>query len=898
MIHFDEVKSRAIECITKQKTGTAQYYIIRDVFGKIAVYVMGETDAKIERLKQALTGAIGEKWLGQVISLTEDSILYPEICNSTIELENSIFFGERPLVKKSWSRTKTDKRRGTAKVITFYSYKGGVGRTTTLALTALQMARAGKRVVTVDFDLEAPGLATVLRPEGAYPEYGLIDFLVEYDKQENNLDIREYIYPVTSKKLLGLKGGEVFVMQAANLERGTYDAYFYKLSRLDFNLPKYSQKDGAIDCLLDEIDREYHPDVIMVDARAGVHDIGGLTLFHYSDEAVAVFYGNAQNMAGLTFALPKLKQAEIPFYLLNSPVPVHEEEAKEETELYAKTSLEILEKENYFEDTPDLFDESSAHFPMNITYDPLLTNLNSLNKLHYVLGLYGEENPYKLLADQMLSDENPTYTGQSVFCGVDKKPLLKTIERIKPQNTGAAEVEFHNLEELKKNFYPLQEYRYIFDNSKFLITGAKGSGKTALFLMLQCPAYVQKLANYLGVSADEAKNTDWVVGIAYTNQFPAPAQLDRVGEYDDKVIYAAYWKVLLIRVLQPTIEKFQIEIGALAKELFALTFGQIPDWIQQHQNINAVLFEDLQKIDANLQEQGKQVIVIYDQLDRLLNVDYRGKLISALINLWMDNMVYLKNIHTKIFLRKDIFQYEVHDLTDKIKLNNYRTTIEWNYDYLLAMIWKRLMEHSDTLKRKITESLAKDGYAIFADQEIGIIPRPAQEINQSILKALIGEKMGKGNKGYTYNWIAKRLQDVQGRIVPRSMLKLFSEAAIEEQKRDPNQDDAKLIHPVSLQKAILAVSEDYVTDVKEEYPQYKIFFEELKHHCLTFPAYEETFVAGLEQCGIQKENIGNSIDELKEIGVLKEYPRKKSDPLRYHIPDIFLKGMGLVRKGS
>ena len=44
------------------------------------------------------------------------------------------------------------------KTITFYSYKGGAGRTLLLVNTAYYLAGAGKRVVMIDFDLEAPGL--------------------------------------------------------------------------------------------------------------------------------------------------------------------------------------------------------------------------------------------------------------------------------------------------------------------------------------------------------------------------------------------------------------------------------------------------------------------------------------------------------------------------------------------------------------------------------------------------------------------------------------------------------------------------------------------------------------------------------------------------------------------
>src|SRR5882762_7466910 len=56
----------------------------------------------------------------------------------------------------------TDSREG--KVVTFYSYKGGTGRTMALANVAWILASNGKRVLSVDWDLESPGLHKFYHP--------------------------------------------------------------------------------------------------------------------------------------------------------------------------------------------------------------------------------------------------------------------------------------------------------------------------------------------------------------------------------------------------------------------------------------------------------------------------------------------------------------------------------------------------------------------------------------------------------------------------------------------------------------------------------------------------------------------------------------------------------------
>ncbi len=50
-------------------------------------------------------------------------------------------------------------------VVTFYSFKGGVGRSTALGLVAGILATRNRRVVVVDFDLEAPGISIMFQPD-------------------------------------------------------------------------------------------------------------------------------------------------------------------------------------------------------------------------------------------------------------------------------------------------------------------------------------------------------------------------------------------------------------------------------------------------------------------------------------------------------------------------------------------------------------------------------------------------------------------------------------------------------------------------------------------------------------------------------------------------------------
>src|SRR5262245_57150851 len=70
------------------------------------------------------------------------------------------------------------------KIITFYSYKGGTGRSMVLANVAWILASQGKRVLTVDWDLEAPGLHRYFHPFLVDKEIsssdGVVDFVIDF----------------------------------------------------------------------------------------------------------------------------------------------------------------------------------------------------------------------------------------------------------------------------------------------------------------------------------------------------------------------------------------------------------------------------------------------------------------------------------------------------------------------------------------------------------------------------------------------------------------------------------------------------------------------------------------------------------------------------------------------
>jgi MinD-like ATPase involved in chromosome partitioning or flagellar assembly len=177
--------------------------------------------------------------------------------------------------------------------ITFYSFKGGVGRTLALVNVGAELARRGRKVLLVDFDLEAPGLETFDRLRPKQPHPGVVEYVKEYLFSKQSPDVRDYIY---AAKAVGNKGGQLWVMPA-----GRRDAnYQAALASIDWKR-LYRDCDGFL--LFEDTkaqwEQEFKPDYVLVDSRTGNTDVEGICTRQLPDAVVVLFFPNEQNLAGL-----------------------------------------------------------------------------------------------------------------------------------------------------------------------------------------------------------------------------------------------------------------------------------------------------------------------------------------------------------------------------------------------------------------------------------------------------------------------------------------------------------------------------------------------------------------------------------------------------------------------
>ena len=896
MIHYSEVLEKTIGAVKKfvDDDKNMEVYIIRDVYGKINIYLNGCSNGTVSEIEKAVGECI-DHWLGYCGNCEDDFFIREQIKEwkqETTPFCAGIWVFEKYLTNTYWD----GKRRAgkaldlSSKLVSFYSFKGGVGRTTTMVMSAITLAKQGKKVVILDFDLEAPGVSSLF-PQEVMSKYGLLDFLLESNVYEAAVNVDEYMYPVGEYCYVNQNGGEIYIVPAiGSVTKDDADAYRKSLMRFDLDLPRYEEKTTPIDILLSKLDEFVKPDYIFIDTRSGIHQIGGITLSRYSDLAVLFFYGSNQNIQGMKTTVPILKKDETPFLLLNVKVPVNTDLAELEKKIYLEGIYDAFRicSDDYKNDLVPIDDESAEHYPIDISYHAGLEVIHNMEQLIKVCNEQEYEIKKVVIAiEEMLSGENKTSYNQSDISQDLVIDSLRTL--IGTNETGAAEDDFITENDLKDNFYPLKSYSFIFDQKKFLVLGQKGVGKTALFTALKYNDYAKALAKYLQIDSEQYEHSEWIVGTSQDTNY-----IDIFGNLKDEEQIRAFLYYETIRILlkhEPALEKFidqelkaNIFEGRLTSEKFKLLDGTLAFDLR----------EVLTNINGYYEKKKKVVTIIYDALDRVVSTKDRGQFVSALIYMWYMNENTMHNIKSKIFLRKDIFDREVN-IPDKVKLKNYSVTISWEYDQLFAMVWKRAISKNPEMK-KLYEKVG--GQKVKESPGVGYIPVLGESENREMLSALIGTNMGSGKKASTYNWFRNRLADTQGIIVPRSIIDIFVSAAGKEKELRAHEHDTSyksVIRPRCFEDMLPSVSIKRVIDLKEEYNEYEEFFNKLQDSVQRTPVDEGNLIHALETAGFV--NPRDEISKLIMIGIIKPYQRRMTDPMRYHFPDIYIKGLGLQRMG-
>jgi MinD-like ATPase involved in chromosome partitioning or flagellar assembly len=211
----------------------------------------------------------------------------------------------------------------TGTVITFYSYKGGVGRTFLLANVAAALAGWGYKVLCIDWDLEAPGLVDYLQPWMPPYEKGLLDLIEMIGGQQ----VPNWRSTIAAVELPN--SGKLAVIPAGYQD----ESYVGRVQGLNWE-ELYAKR--GLGTVLERLRAQWvaEYDFVLLDSRTGISDIGGICTVQLPDILAFMFTANHQSLNGAVDIVNRAERARnhLPYdrsRLLALPIPSRFESREE-----------------------------------------------------------------------------------------------------------------------------------------------------------------------------------------------------------------------------------------------------------------------------------------------------------------------------------------------------------------------------------------------------------------------------------------------------------------------------------------------------------------------------------------------------------------------------------------
>ncbi len=187
---------------------------------------------------------------------------------------------------------------------TFFSFKGGVGRTTCMMNTALCLAKMGKTVVGIDLDLEAPGVDVFEQSrvdrEDRPGMVELCNHFRAHDSFPRPEDMKEYAYEVRpSNEELDMP---VYLIRAGIHEDDGYGDDVRRANLLEMLEPGARDVPRFVSRFREAVRATWRPDYVLLDLRPGLTPISLNVMKWFGQAIILVFNMSPWNIEGVVTA--------------------------------------------------------------------------------------------------------------------------------------------------------------------------------------------------------------------------------------------------------------------------------------------------------------------------------------------------------------------------------------------------------------------------------------------------------------------------------------------------------------------------------------------------------------------------------------------------------------------
>lgn len=696
-------------------------------------------------------------------------------------------------------------------VVTFYSYKGGVGRTTALALSSSFLAKKGNNVFVIDCDLEAPGILNFFNTsQSINGKNGLVEYLNDsnFDKDVN---LKDYVYSI-EKKYSG--EGIINLMPAGNIlsSKEDTDSYLEGMAKIDFQGHSLT---NTLAKLIKSINETYNPDVIIIDSRTGFNNILG-SLSIISSHVVFIAGDDVQNQPGIEYFSNYLKSNDISSSFVLSILSSNYTRRFENFKNYIE-SLIGNEADVYYLDRQISLELIGT--PLEDPYDieDIISGRNGssqyqklFNHISEIVDLFGEETHIfddKHSQDHIDVEVYQEHTNPPSQEHMDVKdslehisgesaPLSNRCRNEKPVNdivldnirTRLPDLYAENIpyteEYMNKYFYYRPCMEDLLIPEKNILLGDKGTGKTAFYKALRIPEFFSQL-----VKKAQKSHLNYSV-INITNMEDDNFEfLGFENEMKNELFIRDFW---LFFIWNAIFQRGDIETEN--KELFVnlsepSAQKKIITTLTNPENIIKIS-NDLNVANLELKSKDQRLIITFDQLDNLVKPLYWNDVIAPLVK--MATKFPYDYIQPKLFLRRDLYD-RLGNLTNKNSFSSKVIDLEWNqneiFSYFLKIVFSfskdsffKFLEESnvslrllESVKRKI-RSKGKDHNQVPLDSSL----------IEPLINAFFGysKALKSGKKRTAYEDLYRNIQSADGTVNLRPFIDLITNAIAEQDELD------------------------------------------------------------------------------------------------------------------
>ncbi|ALZ75679.1 ParA family protein [Rheinheimera sp. F8] len=753
-------------------------------------------------------------------------------------------------------------------LVSFHSFKGGVGRTTALMTYVTACLRdvspGNKKILIIDADLEAPGVSFWL-DDSNRPTVSFVQLLEALHYPPAGVDTSLDFFAEELRKTSLSVGGlhrELFVLPAAlNL------AEILDMPVTPEHLARNQDNPWQLSDHLHALGLRLEVDVVFIDLRAGLSELASPILFDPRVDHFLVSTVAPQSVLGMEEVLRRL-------YASNRKLPAAWYEDSRPTVILSMLTKELKEAGHYEKALKTLNSAYPAEDPLTPSVQWLeaefLSSLMSIGSLREALESLPQSQRLYLSA---LEWAHSLYTQPSVVlervevhAGQSDVPRAGTLAASLRRVCEAAEFAEGRQESSILAIEPLLNLGKHFANElpNVLMIGAKGAGKTFTFRKIVQAASWQTFLEKLGF--DRTNITEAAI-------FPVLWSTN-IGDTPDGEIKTAQRRTLALidgnnsNLLSGNDVNLRIKSAIQSPPDYWESFWD--DLIASQFGLSV---GGISAVNDLLISKSIRTILVFDGIEDAFSdaeESPAGDAIQALLRL-TNRISELANPHlgVLVFVRIDYVQATIRQNLGQLLQRFQPFRLHWNAESFLRL-------------------------AYMLSSQAGVYPqsKPLESMHLEDLKTelehLWGKKLGteKSKEAYSARWVYAALCDLKGNVQARDLVRFLKFAAIEEEKRTGQTWPDRLIAPESMRKAIPECSKEKVTEAKAEIAALRRWSEvmtnqNIRNLSVPFSANQ----AGLVQ-------LPTLLIALQEIGVIYEDIDGNLGAQRLFLPEIYRSGLG------